>query len=151
MKKETHHLTRASVYFSVALILTFLFVLFCPLYISPEQMKLSLLIAGGKWVLLCLAAIIALGKRRNAFLHSLGRVCVLGSLMLVPYLFLSWLEIYNSTSFFFGSLIVAISVMIFRFYTEVSRLNLSMYWWYGWLLCLSVAVFLQMTTVFHLL
>lgn len=150
MIEEQHHRTRASVYFSVALILTVLFVWFCPLYISRDQMKLSVLIAGGKWTLLCLAAIVCLRKRRDAFLHGLGRICVLGSLVLVPYILLSWLEINNDTSFFFGSLIVAISVMILRFYTEVSRLSLSMYWWYGWLLSLSLAVYLQMTVVFHL-
>ncbi len=145
------HLSRAALYFGLALILTTLFVLACPLYISQEQLLLSLSIAGGKWVLQIFLAVAILRKRRSSFIHGMGRVCLLGSLMLIPYTLSAWLEISDDQWFFFGSLMLAILVMVFRYHTEVTRLHLSLAWWYFWLLCLSIAVGLQITVVFHLM
>ncbi|MFM7671417.1 MAG: hypothetical protein ACKO6Q_02350 [Bacteroidota bacterium] len=147
---NTPHLLRAFVYFSLALIITTLFVLACPLYISQKQLILSLSIAGGKWAIQLIAAIAILRKRRATFIHGMARVCLLGSLLLVPYIASSWLEINNEAPFFFGSLMLAVLVMVFRYHTEVTRLNLSLAWWYFWLLCLTIAVGMQLTVVFHL-
>jgi hypothetical protein len=144
------HLTRATVYFGLSLILTILFVLVCPMYISQEQLILSLSIAGGKWIVQITAAIALLRKRRSSFIHGMGRVCLLGSLILVPYILSGWLEISNEPVFFFGSLMLAILVMVYRYYAEVTRLNLSLAWWYFWLLCLTTAIGMQLTVVFHL-
>ncbi len=145
------HLSRALLYFGLALILTTLFVLACPLYISQEQLLLSVSIAGGKWVVQIFLAIALLRKRRSSFIHGMGRVCLLGSIILIPYILSAWLEISDDQWFFFGSLILAILVMVFRYHTEVTRLHLSLAWWYFWLLCLTVAVGLQLTVVFHLM
>lgn len=98
-----------------------------------------------------LAALLFLGKRRASFIHGVARVCLLGTLMLIPYILSSWLEISNEPIFFFGSLVLAILVMVFRYHTEVSRLNLSLAWWYFWLLCLTIAVGMQATIVFKLI
>ena len=138
-------------YFGLALILTTLFVLACPLYISQEQLLLSVSIAGGKWVVQIFLAIALLRKRRSSFIHGMGRVCLLGSIILIPYILSAWLEISDDQWFFFGSLILAILVMVFRYHTEVTRLHLSLAWWYFWLLCLTVAVGLQLTVVSHLM
>ena len=151
MNEAKPHLTKAAVYFGLSLLLTTLFVLACPLYISQEQLILSLSVAGGKWIIQILAAIALLRKRRSSFIHGMGRVCLLGSLILVPYILSGWLEISNDPIFFFGSLMLAILVMVFRYHHEVSRLNLSLAWWYFWLFCLTTAVGIQMTVVFHLL
>jgi len=145
------HLSRALLYFGLALILTTLFVLACPLYISQEQLLLSVSIAGGKWVVQIFLAIALLRKRRSSFIHGMGRVCLLGSIILIPYILSAWLEISDDQWFFFGSLILAILVMVFRYHTEVTRLHLSLAWWYFWLLCLTVAVGLQLTVVSHLM
>lgn len=130
--------------------MTTLFVLACPLYISQEQLILSLSIAGGKWVLQIFLAIFLLHKRRASFIHGMGRVCLLGSMMLIPYTISAWLELSDDQWFFFGSLIMAILIMVFRYYSEVMRLHLSLSWWYFWLLCLTIAVGVQLTVVFHL-
>lgn len=145
------HLTRAAIYFSLSLLGTLLFVLACPLYISQSQLILSLSIAGGKWVAQILAALFLLGKRRISFLHGIARVCLLGTLILIPYILSSWLEIGNEPMFFFGSLVLAILVMALRYHHEVSRLNLSLAWWYFWLLCLTIAVNMQLTLVFKVI
>ncbi len=144
------HLSRAFIYFAISLVLTTMFVLGCPLYISQEQFLLSLSIAGGKWVVQILAALLLLGKRRTSFINGIARVCLLGTLMLMPYTLSSWLEISNDPIFFFGSLMIAILVMVFRYHFEVSRLNLSLAWWYFWLLCLTIAVGVQITVIFKL-
>ena len=127
-----------------------MFVLGCPLYISQDQLILSLSIAGGKWFLQIFMAITLLKKRRDSFIHGMGRVCVIGSAFLIPYIISSWMDLSDDALFFFGSLVLAVMVMVFRYYTEVTRLNLSLGWWYSWLLSLVLAVGLQLTVVFHL-
>ena len=144
------HLGRAAIYFGISLVLTTMFVLGFPLYVSQNQLILSLSIAGAKWGVQIILAIALLRKRRNSFIHGISRVCAIGSTILIPYILSSWLEINDDPFFFFGSLILAVLIMIFRYYTEVTRLNLSLSWWYFWLLCLSLAVGLQITVVFHL-
>lgn len=144
------HLRLAFLYFGLSLVLTTMFVLGCPLYISEDQLILSLSIAGGKWIIQIFLAIALLRKRRESFIHGMGRVCLMGSVLLVPYVIASWLEINDDILFFFGSLVLAVLIMVFRYYTEVTRLNLSLGWWYSWLLSLALAVGLQLTVVFHI-
>ena len=144
------HLSRAFIYFAISLVLTTMFVLGCPLYISQEQLLLSLSIAGGKWMIQLFLAVALLRKRRSSFIHGMGRVCLIGSAVLIPNIISSWLDISDDTLFFFGSLVLAILVMVFRYYAEVARLNLSLGWWYSWLLSLALAFGLQITVVFHL-
>jgi hypothetical protein len=147
---NTPHLSRAVIYFGLSLIVTTLFVLACPLYISQQQLILSLSIAGGKWIIQILLAIVILHKRRAAFMHGMGRTCLLGSMMLIPYALSAWLGLSDDQWFFFGSLVLAILIMVFRYHIEVMRLHLSLSWWYFWLFCLTLAVGLQLTAVFHL-
>ena len=127
-----------------------MFVLGSPLYISQEQFILSLSIAGGKWMIQLFLAVALLRKRRSSFIHGMGRVCLIGSAILIPYIISSWLDISDDTLFFFGSMVLAILIMAFRYYAEVARLNLSLGWWYAWLFTLAVAIGLQLTIVFHL-
>jgi hypothetical protein len=133
------HLFRAAIYFGISLILTTLFVLGCPLSI-----------ASAKWIMHVFLAIALLRKRRDTFIHGMGMVCLTGSLILTPYVITSWLDISDDPLFFFASLILAVLVMVFRYYAEVIRLNLSLGWWYAWLFTLAVAVGLQLSLVFHL-
>ncbi|MBM3432850.1 MAG: hypothetical protein FJX92_07640 [Bacteroidetes bacterium] len=150
MKNGRYYLTRASVYFSLSLMLTILFISASTFSISLNQLLLSLLIIGSKWIIQASGAILFLHKRTNAFLHGLGRTCLLGSLLLAPYIFLSLLDISDSEAFFFGSLVIAIVVTVMQYYAEVTRLGLSPGWWYFWLICLAITVFLQMSIVFRL-
>lgn len=144
------HLSRAAIYFGISMVLTTMFILGSPLYISQDQFILSLSIAGAKWIVHIFLAIWLLRKRRESFIHGMGRVCLIGSLLLIPYIVSSWLDINDEPAFFFGSLVLAVLIMVFRYYAEVVRLNLSLGWWYAWLLTLAVAIGLQLTIVFHL-
>jgi len=142
---------RSAVYFSLSLVLTLLFVLACPLYISREQTILSLSIAGGKWAIQIAAVLLMLRKKRGAFIVGISKVCLIGSILLVPYILSAGLGISDEPMFFFGSLILAVLVMIFRYYFEVTNLQVSLAWWYFWLLCLTIAVNMQLTLVFNVI
>jgi hypothetical protein len=78
-------------------------------------------------------------------------VCLIGSILLVPYILSAGLGISDEPMFFFGSLILAVLVMIFRYYFEVTNLQVSLAWWYFWLLCLTIAVNMQLTLVFNVI
>ena len=47
-------------YFGLSAVLTWMFVVLCPLYISQEQMLLSACIAGGKWGIQIILALLFL-------------------------------------------------------------------------------------------
>lgn len=136
-------------YFAMATILTWWFVILCPLYISTNQMLLSTSIAGAKWLIQILAALVFLKEKSFLFLKKIGFVCFIGSCLLIPYIVFATEGISNAPEFFFGSLIVSILVMIVYYYRVVKQINLSLKWWLGWLLCLAIAISLQLTVVFH--
>ena len=45
--------------------------------------------------------------------------------------------------------LVAIAVMILMYAISVRHSRLSKLWWLRWLLCLVIAIVLQLTVVFH--
>jgi hypothetical protein len=144
------HLTRATIYFSISLILTAIFILSRPIYITREQLEESLIVAGGKWVLQIILAIVLLKRRRFSFIHALGRISLFSTLFFLPFIVSSWLEIYDAPPFFLGSMAVAGFTSIYIYYLEVKRLYLSMGWWYFWLFSLALSVALQAIFVFRL-
>ena len=135
-------------YFGVSAILTWLFVLLCPLYISKEQMLLSTFIAGGKWGIQILLGVLFLKEKSLPFLRKIGFVCLIGSLILVPFIISASAKWSDNGGFFFGSLVVAVLVMICVYYKSVRDLQLPLQWWFFWLISLAVAVTLQLTVVF---
>jgi hypothetical protein len=144
------HLTRASIYFGISLILIAVFILSRPIYITREQLEESILVASGKWVLQIVLAIVLLKRRRLSFIHALGRICLLSSIFFLPFIVSSWLEINNDPLFFIASMAIAGFITIYRYYLEIKRLNLSMGWWYFWVFSNALSVALQVTVVFRL-
>ena len=138
-------------YFAMATILTWWFVILCPLYISTNQMLLSTTIAGAKWLIQILAALVFLKEKLFLFLKKIGFVCFIGSCLLIPYIVFAAEGISNAPEFFFGSLIASIFAMVIYYYRVVKQINLPLKWWMGWLLCLAIAISLQLTLVFHYL
>lgn len=136
-------------YFAVSSVLTWKFVVLCPLYVSTEQMLLSSSIAGGKWAIQIILALLFLKDKSLPFLRKIGFVCLLGSLILTPFIISAYFQIANGGEFFFGSLIVAVVIMILAYYHAVQDLHLPLKWWFFWLVSLAVAVTLQLTVVFH--
>lgn len=136
-------------YFALSAVLTWMFVVLCPLYISQEQMLLSTFIAGGKWGIQIILALLFLKENALPFLRKIGFVCLIGSMILIPFIISAYFGFNKSGEFFFGSLIVAVAVMILAYYHSVKDLELSIKWWIFWLICLTIAISLQLTVVFH--
>ncbi len=148
---KTQNLILFGVYFAMSFLLTWFFVMLCPLYISEEQMLLSTAIAGGKWGIQIVLALLFLKEKSFIFLRKIGFVCFIGSCILIPYILSAYFGFSNAGQFFFASLIVCVLTMIYVYYRVVFQLKISLKWWLIWLLCLGIAISLQLTVVFHYL
>lgn len=140
-----------SFYFTLSTLLTWWFIAVSPLYISFEQMLWSCGIAGGKWMLQLIAAFIVLKDKKWDFISRIGLVCLVGSLILVPFCLAASFHVADQTGFFIGSLIVAVLVMIYLYHQAVQKTNINLVWWFAWLICLAIAVSLQLTVVFNVI
>lgn len=138
-------------YFTLSTIITWWFIIVAPMYISQEQMLLSCGIAGGKWMIQVVAGYLLLKDKRWAFLRRIGFTCFIGSVILLPYSVSGSFFAFADPSFFLGSLIVSVLTMIALYYRSVRSTGISLGWWFGWLLCLAIAISLQLTVVFHVL
>ena len=142
-------ITLSIICFILSTIITWWFIEASPLYISSEQKLLSCGIAGGKWGLQLVAALIFLGEKKWDFIKNIAVTCLVGSIILLPYAIVSTCFAINNASFFIGSLIVAVAVMIVLYALSVKNAGVKIQWWLGWLCCLAIAVTLQLTVVFH--
>lgn len=142
---------KASACFFFSTILTMWFIMASPLYFNGTQMILSGTIAGGKWLLQIIAALIFLENKKWVFIKNIAVTCLTGSAILLPYCFSSAIQFNSSNEFFIGSLIIAVLVMIASYFKNIKRSGVSINWWIGWLLCLAVAITLQLTVVFHVI
>src|SRR6187402_2449475 len=131
-------------YFALSTIITWWFVAVSPLYISQEQMLLSTTIAGGKWTLQIVLALLVLYDKTWAFLKNIGTVCLIGSCILLPYALFAQSGMSNSPQFFIGSLIASVLVMIIAYYQAVQTSGVNIKWLFFWLLCLAIAISLQL-------
>jgi len=138
-------------YFTLSTLFTWWFIAVSPLYISFDQMLWSCGIAGGKWMVQLIAGFLFLKEKKWDFMRNIGWVCLIGSLLLVPYCLAASFHLAGNTDFFIGSLILAVVTMIFLYHQAIKKINISRYWWLGWLLCLVIAVSLQLTVVFNVL
>lgn len=136
-------------YFLLSTLITWWFIQASPLYTSTQQKLLSCGIAGAKWSIQILAAFLLLKERRWEFIKDIGLTCFVGSLILLPYTILSSAFGIDGKNFFLGSLLVAVAVMILMYAISVRHSRLSKLWWAGWLVCLAIAIGLQLTVVFH--
>jgi hypothetical protein len=138
-------------YFTVSTLITWWFIQECPLYTSMQQKLLSCGIAGAKWGIQIAAALLLLQQKKWVFVKNIGFTCLAGSGILLPYCIAARLGGVNGSTFFTGSLILAVAVMIFMYALCTKKAGVHMWWWLGWLFCLTVAVTLQLTVVFHVL
>ncbi|TAG12457.1 MAG: hypothetical protein EAZ41_04070 [Sphingobacteriia bacterium] len=136
-------------YFLVSSIITWLFIERGKLlYFSQTQMLLSCAIAGTKWGIQILAALIFLKTEKWIFIYKIGFTCLIGSCILLPYCFFESIRTIEKSFLF--SLITAVLVMIFMYFKVVTSLQLSKKWFWGWIYCLTIAITLQMVVVFKI-
>lgn len=118
------------------------------LYESVDLMTLSGGIAGAKWLIQIIAALIFLREKRWMFIKEIGFVALIGSAALLIYYFLP-------TGWELSSLIVSVGVsvaiMIVLYFRAVKKLDLSLNWFWSWIICLIAAILLQLTVVFGIL
>lgn len=118
------------------------------LYDSVELMVLSGSIAGAKWLIQIVAALILLREQRWPFIKKIGFVCLIGSAALLIYYFLP-------ISWGFSTLVISVAcsvlIMIFLYYRAVKQSALPMLWFWSWIVCLLIAITLQLTVVFDVI
>jgi hypothetical protein len=118
------------------------------LYDSVELMILSGSIAGAKWLIQLIAAVVFLREQRWVFIKNIGFVCLIGSAALLVYYFLP-------TTWGFASLTTSVAfsvlIMIFLYYRAVKQSAVSSYWFWGWISCLLIAILLQLTIIFDVI
>jgi hypothetical protein len=148
---DPKNISRAIIYFILSTAITWWFVDASPLYDSLRQKLLSTGIAGAKWCLQIAAAYFFLKSKRWGFIKNIGFTCLTGSIILLPYALLASFSDLNSNTFFVSSLLTAVVVMIGLYYWAVKRSGLSSKWFWGWIICLCLAITLQLTVVFSVI
>lgn len=138
-------------YFFLSTLITWWFVDVCPLYTGLQQKLLSTGIAGAKWSLQIVAAYFFLAEKKWDFLKNMGVTCLVGSVILLPYAIAATVSNINGATFFVGSLLTAVAVMIVLYFLNVQKLGLPKKWFWGWICCLAIAITLQLTVVFSVI
>ena len=141
----------ALLYFFLSTVITWWFVDVCPLYSSLQQKLLSTGIAGAKWGLQIGAGYFFLSDKKWDFLKNMGATCLVGSVILLPYAIAATVSNVNGSTFFIGSLLIAVVVMIILYFLNVEKLALPKKWFWGWVICLAIAITLQLTVVFSVI
>lgn len=116
------------------------------LYDDVPSMVLSGAIAGAKWLLQIIAALIFLKTLRWQFIKEIGLVCLVGSCALLIYYILPITWGFSSLTVSVG---VSVLLMVFLYFRAVKKLGIPAYWSWSWVACLIVAIYLQLTVVFH--
>lgn len=150
MKDQNKNIIKAALYFLLSVILTGIFInqKFW-LYSSVNAMIVSGSIAGTKWLIQIVAALVFLNKRKWEFIRRIGFVCFIGSVVLFVYYIFNFLPLpFGGFSQFVLAIALAVLVMIFGYYQAVKKTGLSVKWFWAWMFCLVIAIFLQVMVVF---
>lgn len=140
----------AIAYFLLATLLTGLFIAnkFW-LYNSTGAMLASGCIAAGKWMVQIVTALILLNHRKWEFIKRMAWVSLIGSGTLFSYNLMGFLHLpISGFSQFVIAIVLAVVVMIFLYYQAVKKTELQLEWFWGWIICLLVAITLQLTVIF---
>jgi hypothetical protein len=140
----------AAVYFALSVAITWWFVEISPVYVSRDQMLLSTAIAGGKWLIQILLALIFLKDKKWGFIERIGFVCLKGSCFLLPYIGLNLIAPTRDPRLFIYSLVIAVLAMIYFYFKATRQSKVSVVWWFIWLVFLAIAIMLQLTIVFQI-
>lgn len=151
MKSDTKNIILAGVCFFLSTVFTWWFIRVSDLYQSQSQELLSGIIAGGKWTLQILLALFFLKDKKWSFIYGISVVCLVGSVILLPYCLFLVLNFPDSSAFFVGSLVVAVLAMLGLYYQTVRKNEIGLHWFAFFAIALCVAVSLQLTVVFQVI
>jgi len=146
-KKYTADILWAAFFFLASTVITWWFInKGQQLYFSHHKMILSCTIAGSKWGIQILAALLLLQQKAWQFIRSIAFTCFAGSCILLPYCLLG--NVFGNTFNFITSLVIAVLVMIAMYYRAVLKNGIGVQWFWGWMCCLAIAITLQLFVVF---
>jgi hypothetical protein len=151
MTSDTKYIVQAVICFFLSTVFTWQFIAVSNLYQTQSQEILSCGIAGGKWSLQILLALLFLKEKKWSFIYGISLVCVVGSLMLLPYCTARLLNFADNSAFFVGSLIAAVVCMLALYYRTVRKNQVGLHWVIFFAIALFVAVSLQLTVVFKVI
>lgn len=149
--KNSKEIYLSILFFFLSTLITWWFVDVCPLYTDLQQKLLSTGIAGAKWGVQIAAGYFFLSDKKWHFIKNIGATCLTGSLILLPYAIAATYTALNDTNFFLASLIIAVILMIILYFLNVKRSGLPLKWFWGWIVCLAIAITLQLTIVFSII
>ncbi|MEO5942164.1 MAG: hypothetical protein ABIP30_02280 [Ferruginibacter sp.] len=150
MTAQNKNILLSLVYFLLATVITGIFIAnkFW-LYSSENAMILSGSIAAVKWLIQIVAAFIFLKELKWVFIRRIAFVCFIGSVILFVYYIFNFLPLpLGGFSQFILSIGLSVLVMIAMYYRAVKKTGLSITWFLGWILCLIIAITLQVFVVF---
>jgi hypothetical protein len=143
------NISLAFIYFLLSTIITWWFIKQGKLlYFSQDKMMLSCTIAGAKWGIQIIASLLFLKDKKWGFIKHIGFTCFVGSCILLPYCMFGFIQAIDKSFLFF--LIAAVLVMIAMYYRKVIQMSLSAKWFWGWVVCLAIAISLQLFVVFKI-
>ena len=147
MKKN---FTLSILYFLLSTIITWWFIEEAQLlYVSKNLMVISCTIAGAKWGIQICAALIFLNGKKWEFIKNIGLTCLVGSCILLPYCLIKPIRLIDKSFLF--SLIFAVLVMVGMYYQTVKKTGISLKWFWSWVVCLAIAISLQLFVVFKII
>ncbi|MEO7045621.1 MAG: hypothetical protein ABI091_09975 [Ferruginibacter sp.] len=150
MTAQNKNILLSFVYFLLATVVTGIFIAnkFW-LYSSVNAMILSGCVAGVKWLIQIVAAFVLLKELKWVFIRRIAFVCFIGSVILFVYYIFNFLPLpLGGFSQFILSIGLSVLVMIAMYYRAVKKTGLSIAWFLGWILCLIIAITLQVFVVF---
>jgi hypothetical protein len=149
MNNLLKNITYAFIYFVLSTIITWWFIQQGAfLYISPYAMVISCSIAGAKWGIQIVAALLFLQEKKWVFIKRVGFTCFVGSCLLLPYCMVQQIRVLPNS--FLISLAVAVVAMIAMYYKAVMLTSIKKIWFWGWMACLAIAISLQLFVVFKI-
>ena len=149
MYQSPKNIMLATFYFLLSTIITWWFITEGKLlYFSQKKMILSCTIAGAKWGVQILAALLFLKDKKWKFIKQIAFVCLVGSCILLPYCSLGFVKAIDKSFLF--SLIAAVVAMIIMYYKAVQQMEINKSWFWGWVVCLVIAISLQLFVVFKI-
>ncbi|MFI5452510.1 hypothetical protein ACHMWN_10165 [Pedobacter sp. UC225_61] len=151
MQNVQKDISLAILYFLISLFISIVFISQNDLlYIDANQMILSTSIAGAKWGIQIVAALIFLRKKKFEFIRRISLVCLIGSISLLSYYVIALFPLSNWQQFAL-TLIICVAAMLIFYFIAVKKSRVGLQWYFGWMICLIIAILLQLTCVFHII
>ena len=150
MTVQNNNIIKAACYFFLSVVLTGIFISQKSwLYDNVNAMIISGCIAGAKWLIQTVTALVLLKEKKWKFIRNIGFVCFTGSAVLFVYHIFNFLPLpVSGFSQFILAISLSVLVMIAMYYKAVEQTGLPIKWFWCWIGCLVVAITLQITVVF---